>query len=237
MAKLALRYGLNANMLFKWRREYRAGKFGVQSSGCQPPETPLFLPIVTSASPSRAKPAKLPNKEPGYIEILRGDSRIRVCGEVTASALHQVLQLTFNWGNYHLHEFDFGGERFGIPDPEFDWEPVRSEKRVQLKTALGGMATFKYIYDFGDHWEHRIKVERVLPGDPELSDRVMLLKGANAAPPEDVGGAPGYEDFVAAMTDPNHPEHQAMRNWHGDSFDPTFVDVVAISLALHDLKI
>ena len=163
--------------------------------------------------------------------------RILVPESITLGSLHQVLQLTFNWGNYHLHEFDFGGERFGIPDPEFDWEPVRSEKRVQLKTALGDMATFKYIYDFGDHWEHRIKVERVLPGDPELSDRAMLLKGANAAPPEDVGGAPGYEDFVAAMTDPNHPEHQAMRDWHGDSFDPTFVDVVTISLALHDLKI
>ena len=90
VAKLALRYGLNANMVFKWRREYRAGKFGVQSSACQTPETPLFLPVVTSATPSKVKPRAAGN-EPGYIEILRGDSRIRVCGDVTASALHLVL--------------------------------------------------------------------------------------------------------------------------------------------------
>ena len=90
VAKLALRYGLNTNMLFKWRREYRAGKFGVQSSGCQPPETPLFLPVVTSAMPSKLKPRAAGN-EPGYIEILRGDARIRVCGDVTASTLHLVL--------------------------------------------------------------------------------------------------------------------------------------------------
>lgn len=90
VAKLALRYGLNANMLFKWRREYRAGKFGVQSNACQTPETPLFLPVVTSATPSKAKPRAASN-EPGYIEILRGDARIRVCGDVTASALHLVL--------------------------------------------------------------------------------------------------------------------------------------------------
>ena len=90
VAKLALRYGLNANMLFKWRREYRAGKFGVQSSGCQLSGTPLFLPVVTSATPSKVKPRAAGN-EPGYIEILRGDARIRICGDVTTSALHLVL--------------------------------------------------------------------------------------------------------------------------------------------------
>ena len=88
VAKLALRYGLNANMLFKWRREYRAGKFGAQCIACQTPEAPQFLPVVTSAMPNRAKPV---THELGYIEILRGDSRIRVCGDVTASALHLVL--------------------------------------------------------------------------------------------------------------------------------------------------
>ena len=163
--------------------------------------------------------------------------RILVPESITLGNLHHVLQRAFSWCDCHLHEFDFGGERFGIPDPEFDWEPIRSEKRVQLKTALGGMTSFKYVYDFGDHWEHRIKVERVLPGDLELSYRAMLLTGANATPPEDVGGATGYEDFVAAMADPNHPEHQSMREWYGDSFDPAFIDVVALCLALQELKI
>jgi transposase len=90
VAKLALRHGLNANMLFKWRRQYRAGKFGAQSVVGQPQERPLFLPVVTSATPSKVKPRAASN-EPGYIEILRGDCRIRVCGDVTASSLHLVL--------------------------------------------------------------------------------------------------------------------------------------------------
>jgi transposase len=88
VAKLALRYGLNANMLFKWRRQYRAGQFDEQSSGCQAPEAPRFLPVVTAAPPGKVKPAKAATHEPGYIEILRGDSRVRVCGDVTASALN-----------------------------------------------------------------------------------------------------------------------------------------------------
>lgn len=163
--------------------------------------------------------------------------RIVVPESITLNNLHKVLQVVFEWSGHHLHEFDFGGERFGVPDPEFDWEPVRSDKRVQLKTALGGMTSFKYTYDFGDDWEHRIKVEKKLPGIPELGQRAMLLKAANAAPPDDIGGAPGYTDFVAALTDSNHPEHQSVRDEYGDSFDPAFVDVVAISLALHDIKI
>jgi len=164
--------------------------------------------------------------------------RIIVPESITLGNLHPVLQMAFGWTDGHIHEFDFDGERFGIPDPEFDWEPIRSEKRIQLKTALAGMNRFTYIYDFGDQWEHRIKVEKQLLGDPELSHRAMCLAGANAAPPEDVGGAPGYEDFVTAMADPNHPEHQAMCEWYGsDSFDPSHFDVIELSLAYLDLKI
>ena len=91
VAKLALRHGLNANMLFKWRREYRAGKLEIQSRHCQTTETPLFLPVVTSAAPSKIKPAKAAPREAGYIEILRGDARSRICGDESASALRLVL--------------------------------------------------------------------------------------------------------------------------------------------------
>lgn len=163
--------------------------------------------------------------------------RIVVPESITLGKLHQVLQIAFNWHDCHLHEFDFGGERFGIPDPEFDWEPVRPETRVQLKTALGNMTSFRYVYDFGDDWEHRIKVEKRFPGVPELSHHAMLLKAVNAAPPEDVGGASGYANFVAAMTDPDHPEHASMRDWYGNPFHPAFVDINGINVALSNFKI
>jgi hypothetical protein len=92
------------------------------------------------------------------------------------------------------------------------------------------------VYDFGDDWEHRIKVERRLPPDP-LFNTALCLTGANASPPEDVGGAPGYADFVAAMADPNHPEHHAIHEWHGEFFDPTVFDIETIDLRLHKIKL
>lgn len=159
--------------------------------------------------------------QPSQTEILMMKGQIRaVSGTIEQQLAPSVL-----------HVSEFSGKSSLL------FWPVRSELRIQLKTALGGTTTLKYIYDFGDHWEHRIKVEKKLPGDPELSHHALCLGGANAAPPEDVGGASGYADFVFAIVDPNHPERQQMREWYGDSFDPTHFDDIALNLAYQDLKI
>lgn len=47
-----------------------------------------------------------------------------------------------------------------------------------------------------------------------------LLKASGACPPEDVSGAPGYEEFLVALADPDHEQHEDMVRWSGGSFDP-----------------
>lgn len=46
---------------------------------------------------------------------------------------------------------------------------------------------FLYGYDFGDGWQHVVRVERILPGAP---GRLLPARigGARACPPEDCGG-------------------------------------------------
>ena len=161
--------------------------------------------------------------------------RIIVPETMTLGKLHDAIQAAMGWCDCHLHEI--AGERYGIPDPDFDWGvPVRSERRVRLVTALSGSKTFRYTYDFGDGWEHRIKVEKVLPPDPALATP-LCLAGANACPPEDVGGSPGYLDFVDAVSDPNHPEHDEMLDWCGGSFDPTAFDAQPVNAFLRYIKL
>lgn len=163
--------------------------------------------------------------------------RVVVPETITLPKLHQVIQAVMGWHDCHLHEFEIAGERYGIPDPDYDFaEPVRVEQRVRLATALGGAKSFRYVYDFGDDWEHRIKVERRLPPAP-LFDTALCIAGANASPPEDVGGEPGYADFVAAMADPDHPEHHDMLEWYGDPFDPAAFDISTVDLRLHRIKV
>lgn len=149
--------------------------------------------------------------------------RVAVPENITLSKLHQVIQAVFGWSDTHLHEFEIDGESYGVPDP--DWgPPVISEQRKKLISVLYGKKTFRYVYDFGDNWELRIKVEKTLPAIifPQVP---CCIDGANRRPPEDVGGVPGYEDFLAALADPNHPEHEAMSEWYGDDgFDPTAFD-------------
>ena len=80
-------------------------------------------------------------------------------------------------------------------------------------------------------------MEKRHPPDPILSASALCLAGANAAPPEDVGGAPGYADFLEAILDPNHPEHQATREWCGEDFEPGRFDLSAVNERLERLKV
>lgn len=161
--------------------------------------------------------------------------RIVVPETIKLCELHQVIQTVMGWDNSHLHEFKIGDERYGPPAPYSD--ETLPESRHSLGAALGKRKTCKYIYDFGDHWEHRIKLEKRLSATPENRHRASCLAGANAAPPEDIGGAPGYADFCEAIADPQHPDHEEMLDWCGEGFDPGHFDLDAINCRLSRLKL
>ena len=53
----------------------------------------------------------------------------------------------------------------------------------------------------------------------------LCVEGAQACPPEDVGGIPGYMEFLQAISESSHPEHEAMLEWVGGDFDPKRFDL------------
>jgi hypothetical protein len=163
--------------------------------------------------------------------------RLLVPETVTLAQFHLVLQATMGWGHGHLHEFGVGRQRYGMPDEDdSDPELVLDERRVRLKSFVERrVRQIRYVYDFGDNWEHLIKVEDlVMP--KESVPRLVCLAGENACPPEDVGGAPGYAEFLAALADPAHEEHENMRRWIGGSFDPTAFDIAEVNERLAEIK-
>ncbi|MDR6714442.1 hypothetical protein J2W83_004074 [Pseudomonas hunanensis] len=149
--------------------------------------------------------------------------RVVVPSTITLSRLHKVIQEAMGWQDTHLHEFQIGGERYGVPDPDGWGESMQSEARKRLGKVLNGQHEFGYLYDFGDSWQHRIEVEQILPAKayPQVP---CCIAGGNACPPEDVGGAWGYSEFVAAMADPRHPDHEFRMEWFGEAFDATEFD-------------
>ncbi len=165
--------------------------------------------------------------------------RVLVPETVTLAKLHLILQRAMGWTNSHLHEYEIARQRYGIPDDEDDWpgaEPLADERRVRLKPLIeSGLRGFTYQYDFGDSWEHVIKVEDLVPtksGAPPI----VCLAGANACPPEDVGGYPGYAEFLEILADPTHEEHAHMLSWAGGAFDPTAFDLAEINRNLATIK-
>ncbi|MBF0556279.1 MAG: plasmid pRiA4b ORF-3 family protein, partial [Nitrospirae bacterium] len=69
-------------------------------------------------------------------------------------------------------------------------------------------------------WEHVILLEKILPRDDISIKYPICIDGKRACPPEDCGGAWGYEELLEAIADPNHKEHAEMLEWVGEDFVP-----------------
>jgi hypothetical protein len=149
---------------------------------------------------------------------------------MTLGALHYVIQTAMGWSGGHLHDFVVGRLRYGEPELDFDMEgDVISEHETTVAAALQGVKTARYTYDFGDGWEHDIKVEALLAKHEGITVPTCV-DGKNACPPEDCGGSPGYEEFLRIMADLTDPEHEERLEWVGvDAWDATEFDLDSVN--------
>ena len=144
--------------------------------------------------------------------------RVVVPSDITLAGLHVVLQAAFGWWDYHLHEFEINGARYGIDDGE-GWQPPKDERCARLSTVAEDGSSFLYVYDFGDNWRHQIVIEKVFVAAPGTRSPACV-DGRRACPPEDCGGTWGYQGLLEAMQDAEHEEHDSMLEWVGGQFDP-----------------
>ena len=147
--------------------------------------------------------------------------RILVPANIDLVSLHDLLQIVIGWTNSHLHQFISGKKLYGIQDDEFgDFDmDIENEDKYELSQLLRRENdSLKYEYDFGDGWEHKIVLEKILPY--ETTERIpRCIKGKRACPPEDCGGIWGFENLIEAIKDSSHPEHEEMVEWLGRDFD------------------
>lgn len=163
--------------------------------------------------------------------------RIVIPLHLTFRHLHKALQLAFGWKDYHLHEFyvydrqakdiepntihpafSSGREKpiLNIVSDEEAFEyggdiPMKLDTDIKLSDDLPNYKSLTYHYDFGDNWRHEIKVEKFI--DQYDKTYPSCLEGEGNAPPEDVGGEPGFEEFLKILADKNHPDHKQMVSW------------------------
>ena len=138
---------------------------------------------------------------------------------ITFKQLHRVLQIVFNWNDYHLHDFHiFDGNKpivnLVCSEDAFEYPndiPMMMETDIELSDYIPKYPRMKYTYDFGDDWQHYIEVQNMI--DNYEQNYPICAFGEGNAPPEDVGGEGGYDEFLEAIADPKHPDHADMIKW------------------------
>ncbi|CAN5846414.1 hypothetical protein BH23ACT4_BH23ACT4_15610 [soil metagenome] len=97
--------------------------------------------------------------------------RLDLRSDLTLDVVHRVLQGAFGWWDYHLHRFALGGSPFDIHSElflcPFDVEEGEDDgvaaSEVRLDETLQNPGdVLEYVYDYGDSWELKIKLEKVL---------------------------------------------------------------------------
>jgi hypothetical protein len=160
--------------------------------------------------------------------------RLLVPASMTLAKLHDVLQTAMGWHDCHMHEFRAGERHIGRPDPEDIGMgmQVENERNIRLSSVLRRPgAKLIYTYDFGDNWEHAIVLEKLLPLLPDMTSPICI-DGSLACPPDDCGGIPGFYELLDALAHPNHEQHQEMREWIGEDFDPQAFSVEEVNRKL-----
>ena len=175
-----------------------------------------------------------------YLVVLAGTDplvwrRVRVPAAYTFWDLHVALQDAMGWLDYHLHLFQVLDPRsgtvmtLGIPDPdELDSPSVTADwTESPLDFASEGAPPIQYTYDFGDDWRHAVIFEG-FEQSGRRDAKPECVGGAGACPPEDCGGSHGYARLLAALADPNHPEHGQFTEGVGGPLDPSFFSVTDV---------
>jgi hypothetical protein len=150
--------------------------------------------------------------------------QVRDC---TLKKLHEHIQTAMGWFNSHLHHFRLGEQLYGdsfLMEDSFEDLGYEDSTSTLLSDLLPKQGKrLLYEYDFGDSWHHEVLFEKCVPGEPGQK-YPRCVDGRRTCPPEDVGGVWGYAEFLEAVQNPDHEEHEEMLEWVGGKFDPEAFD-------------
>ncbi|MDX2507753.1 MAG: plasmid pRiA4b ORF-3 family protein [Gammaproteobacteria bacterium] len=168
--------------------------------------------------------------------------RLQVDSRITLEDLHDAIQASMGWLDMHMHQFiDRDNniyswfEEAGMM-PDMGEMTIIDETVVLLSEIMKVEKDWlKYQYDFGDGWNHKVILEKVIPFEKNQFP-VVCLKGRRACPPEDCGGVWGYKNMLEQLASPEEGEDYAeLQEWLGEEFDPEYFNAQEINLLLQEL--
>ncbi len=140
------------------------------------------------------------------LEIDIVERQVVVPVQSTLGDLHGIIQKVFGWTDQHLHEFiDHASNTSYTVLEDFMEDDLYNAKAVSVKEAFKTGAKWTYIYDMGDYWQHTITVGDVYESSKPFPPFCTKARGENI--PENIGGVGGYQEYMHAIEDAQHPEH------------------------------
>lgn len=165
--------------------------------------------------------------------------RFLVGSNITFYQFHNIIQNVMGWENYHIYQFVLGRNSY-ILDSEDDADGFFGVD-IQRSNVLKLSDIFKnekqkieYEYDFGDGWEHRITLEKIVEKENNVNYPICIA-GKRNCPPEDIGGIGGYQYFLEVIKNPENGDYEEMIQYSGDDFDPEEFDIEFINEILEDV--
>ena len=144
--------------------------------------------------------------------------RLLVSDDTTLVQLHEIIQVSMDWESYRLWTFSINGREYG----HAHGEGIRSETYQTTLRELGlhVRERFLYEYDFGDYWQHEMRLEKITEPEPKKSYPICI-GGKRACPPEDCGGPLAYQELLHLTRSQfrDHERRQALEVL-GSRFDP-----------------
>ena len=172
--------------------------------------------------------------------------RFQISPEATVAEFAYALMSMYRMQGSHLYSINIstasgkhgmGAVTFGIPSVCEDLPGVIDASSVTLESILRhveGM-TLMLEYDFGDGWEVKATLEKVLEKNPDSDALPRVLKGKYYGIVEDCGGVGGLENLVKAFKDQDGPEYEDYADWLGtDEFDFDWFDPDEINEYIRD---
>jgi len=166
--------------------------------------------------------------------------RLVVDSRISLDALHNALQISMGWTNSHLHQFiDKNRGMYGPKDDDFlmdfGMDEAIDESQVLLNELLKKEKDWiKYEYDFGDSWEHKILLEKIVPHQKDQLP-VVCIKGKRSCPPEDCGGIWGYKNMLENQALDPQKQDEELLEWLGEGFDAEHFNLNEINAVLGEI--
>lgn len=117
--------------------------------------------------------------------------RLLVRSDSTITDLHFTLQIAFGWSDDHLNQFHIHGQDYGV---YHDGGIIFSDNPDLVRLSdfkFRKNERFLYEYDFGDRWQHEVRVEKCLALESK-NTYPRCIGGKRRSPPEDCGGPLAY---------------------------------------------